>query len=215
MKNDYLWDKTGEDPEIERLEKALSEFRLQELALPPALPAKVLPFKKENPRKIFSFRIAAAAAACLTFGMLALGVWLQILRNNIEVDKDVAEIHVARRPETTTSSAVPDPQVDQAAAAGPITKADSAVRSEERSKPAAPRKIVRTRRTVPATVSVPRKEMQAQNIRIQNNRPLPSGPEEVRLTKEERYAYEQLMMALSFTSSKLKLVKDKVEGMED
>ncbi len=34
------------------------------------------------------------------------------------------------------------------------------------------------------------------------------------LTREEREAYQQLIRALSITSSKLKLVKDKVEGTE-
>jgi hypothetical protein len=35
------------------------------------------------------------------------------------------------------------------------------------------------------------------------------------LTKEEKYAYDQLMLALSITSSKLKMVKDKVAGVEE
>ena len=39
MKEDYLWDKTGSDPEIEKLENALKAFRYQETA-PPELPAK-------------------------------------------------------------------------------------------------------------------------------------------------------------------------------
>ena len=43
MNEDYLWDKTGEDPEIEKLENALQVFRYKETA-PPALPAKALPF---------------------------------------------------------------------------------------------------------------------------------------------------------------------------
>ena len=33
MKNNYLWDKTGEDAEIEQLEKTLQVFRYQELLL--------------------------------------------------------------------------------------------------------------------------------------------------------------------------------------
>ena len=74
MKEDYLWDKTGENAEIEMLENALQAFRYQETA-PPALPAKVLPFKKEHSRKFFHF--AMVAAACLGFGLFALGVWVQ------------------------------------------------------------------------------------------------------------------------------------------
>ena len=35
------------------------------------------------------------------------------------------------------------------------------------------------------------------------------------LTKEEKFAYDQLMLALSVTSSTFKKVKDKVEGVEE
>jgi hypothetical protein len=35
------------------------------------------------------------------------------------------------------------------------------------------------------------------------------------LTAEEKYAYDQLMLALSITGSKLKIVKDKIAGTED
>ena len=35
-----------------------------------------------------------------------------------------------------------------------------------------------------------------------------------KLTKEETYAYNQLMLALSITGSKLKLVKDKIDRTE-
>jgi hypothetical protein len=37
----------------------------------------------------------------------------------------------------------------------------------------------------------------------------------VKLTEEEKYAYNQLMLALSITSSKLKLVEDKIYGAEN
>ena len=36
-----------------------------------------------------------------------------------------------------------------------------------------------------------------------------------KLTKEEEYAYDQLKLALTITGSKLKLLKDKVESVED
>jgi hypothetical protein len=37
----------------------------------------------------------------------------------------------------------------------------------------------------------------------------------VKLTKDEEYAYDQLMLALSITSSKLKIVRDKVDGIDE
>jgi hypothetical protein len=36
----------------------------------------------------------------------------------------------------------------------------------------------------------------------------------VALTQEERYAYHQLMLALSISSSKLKVVQDAINGVE-
>ena len=39
-------------------------------------------------------------------------------------------------------------------------------------------------------------------------------PETVALTQEERYAYRQLMLALSISSSKLKVVQDAINGVE-
>ncbi len=88
MKEDYLWDKTGEDPEIERLEKALTVFRYQETE-PPALPAKIIPFERKTPRGFF--RLAFAFAACAAIAIISLGVWLQISSNKIEIVKDSTE----------------------------------------------------------------------------------------------------------------------------
>lgn len=36
-----------------------------------------------------------------------------------------------------------------------------------------------------------------------------------KLTKEEKYAYDQLMLALSITTEKLKIVQDKIHGVEN
>jgi hypothetical protein len=59
MSDEYLWDRTGEpDPEIERLEKALSPLRYERRR--PAAPQKPVPYR----------RWAVAAAA-----VLAIGVW--------------------------------------------------------------------------------------------------------------------------------------------
>ncbi|HVR43887.1 MAG TPA: hypothetical protein VMS56_10650 [Thermoanaerobaculia bacterium] len=70
MKNDYLWDRTGEpDREIERLEKALAPLRhrgeapeLEEVSFPPQRPS------------LGRWRIAAAIAAAAIGGLLAWGV---------------------------------------------------------------------------------------------------------------------------------------------
>ena len=43
----------------------------------------------------------------------------------------------------------------------------------------------------------------------------PAKTSTVALTDDERYAYQQLMLALSISSSKLKIVQDAVNGVED
>lgn len=206
MKEDYLWDKTGGDPEIERLETALQAFRSRETAppeLPLLLPAKILPFRKEEPspqprlqrpRRIFSF--AAAAAACLLFGVIALGVWLQTLNNKEQVRADLTE---KAKPEIVLPTIVKEPFV--------LKNADSPLENIRSSNRFPARKISAIPRNA-AAVKTSRRMTKAPSVRA-------AKPYDAALTKEEQYAYDQLMLALSITSSKFKLVKDKVEGTEE
>src|SRR6185369_2011014 len=71
MKDDYLWDGSGEtDPEIERLEGLLGRFRSEQPA--PELPAApVVPFRPRRSRILVPFA-AAAAVALLSAGV---GIW--------------------------------------------------------------------------------------------------------------------------------------------
>jgi len=181
---DYLWDKTGEDPEIEKLENALSVFRYKETA-PPELPAKVLPFttKKETPRSFFRF--AYAAAACVAFAAVALGVWFQLSNNKI----DVAEIPVESNAPVIESKIADD-----------VIAKDSVETSVAPPKQIAKREVVKVKKPVYRTKPAPR-VVKAQ-------------PETAALTSEEKYAYNQLMLALSITGAKLRLVTDKIEGTE-
>ena len=72
MNEEYLWDKTGEDAEIQQLENALAAFRYQETA-PPALPSKILTFQPkivektvaEKPPRRFSYALATCTATIL------------------------------------------------------------------------------------------------------------------------------------------------------
>ena len=186
MKENYLWDKTGQDPEIERLENALHMFRYTETA-PPALPAKIIPFERETPRKFF--RLAFAFAACAAFVIISLGVWLQISSEKIKVAKDSTET-TAPQVSKKVSHEIVDEKSD-----------DSIIKKVEVSKQSVEQKITKVRKLVPT--SVRQNKTIAQNIRVKK----PA----VELTKEEKYAYNQLMLALSITSSKLKLVTDKIE----
>lgn len=185
MKEDYLWDKTGTDPEIESLENVLQAFRYKETA-PPALAAKVLPLRKKSSPKIWRF--AFAAAACLVFVAISLGALFQISSNKIEVGKGLAE------------KITPQADIEL-----PKELNDLIGTKVEAPKQSARQKIVKVRKIVSV--------ISHQNKTTANN--LKPTKQIVRLTKEEKYAYDQLMLALSITSSKLKAVKDKVRGMEE
>ncbi|MDQ3748848.1 MAG: hypothetical protein M3367_07535 [Acidobacteriota bacterium] len=190
MKEDYLWDKTGEDPEIQRLENALQVFRYRETA-PPALPAKVIPFERKTSRRFF--RLAFAFTACAAFAVVSLGVWLQISSETIEVAKDSTE---------TTAPLLSEKVFDEIADEKPN---NLIIKRVEVPKQSAEQKIVKVRKLVPA--SVRQNKTIAQNVQVKK----PT----VKLTKDEKYAYDQLMLALSITSSKLKLVEEKIYGIEE
>jgi hypothetical protein len=64
MNDEYLWNKTGTDADIERLEKALQAFRF-EPSEPPALPAKVMPLPERRSFSFFKLGFALAFAAAL------------------------------------------------------------------------------------------------------------------------------------------------------
>lgn len=191
MKEDYLWDKTGAaDPEIERLENALAVFRYQETE-PPVLPAKIVPFERKQPRGFF--RLAFAFAGCAALVAVCLGVWFQFSSGKVDVAKNSTETIA--------------PQINEKIADETVVKkpADLIVKKVEVSKQSSEPKTTKTRKI--ATATVPQEKTVAQNISVKNTA--------VKLTKDEKYAYDQLMLALSITGSKLKLVKDKIDNVEE
>ena len=187
MKEDYLWDKTGNDAEIENLENALAVFRYKETAAP-ALPAKILPFKKEKKQRFLPFAIAACAA----LAAISSGIWLH--SSNDKTPADSIGI-IAQRDEV----AIPNHSIIQTPDYKNVSKVETHKQFPKE-------KIFKLKKVVPAIAR--------QNRTVFNNSK-PAKPETIRLTKEEKYAYNQLMLALSITGSKLKMVKDKVEGSEE
>ncbi len=190
MKEDYLWDKTGEDAQIERLENALKAFRYAETA-PPALPAKVLVIEKEKPRRFFQFGFALAAFA--TIIVVLFTVWFQIANNKLPVAPSMAETSLPKSDHKVAEKTVPkDPNF------APVKVFENPRR---RSRP----NFIKIRQNSMPTIR-PNKAVR-RNLKVKE-------PTET-LTAEEKYAYDQLMLALSITSSSLKIVKDKVEGIEE
>ena len=123
MKDDYLWDKTGQpDPEIKKLEEILGTLRYQPkpLELPEELPAS---------RRRNYFPLLAIAASLL-LALVAAGVWLRV-RNQRTPQPHVAE--AAPTPVRIEEKA-PEATVDQTA---PPQDA-IAVNHKQRHKPVAP-----------------------------------------------------------------------------
>jgi hypothetical protein len=197
MNEEYLWDKTGEDAEIEKLENALRAFRYKENA-PPALPAKIVPFTKQAekalPQKRGNFRFAFALAACAAFVFFGLSVWTRISSEKFETAKTGSSEIKAETPREMQNN-----QEIQ----------ENIVSISETNKIDSPKKSVQPKAVKIKAVAAPKTRS---SKLVAKNSEAKKPP--VKLTEEEQYAYDQLMLALSITSSKLKIVKDKVEGIE-
>ncbi len=187
MNEDYLWDKTGSDPEIEKFENALRLFAHRETA-PPVLPAKtakVVSFPVRPAARVL--RYAVAAAACLVLLAVSFGIWMQFAA----YDRDDEIVAAVRQDDT-------DVPKNSAVKSGdePRINTGKDVSPEAKIIPAAERKIV---------LPIAHK-----NIARTKSSRLPAVA--VKLTEEEEYAYGQLKLALSITGSKLKLIRDKVDS---
>ena len=186
MSEDYLWDKTGKDQEIERLENLLSVFRYQQTD-PPILPTtEVVPVAEKAPRFRFSFAFAfagAMAAVLIGFGLF----WL------IPREREVAVV---------------GPQPPVATVKMPITNPVSAKQPEQSVSSVSKNEAIRPRfikHTVPVAFkqrNVVAKAVQ-KKVRFED------------LTQEEKFAYGQLMLALSITSSKLQAVRQTIDQIEN
>lgn len=196
MKEDYLWNKTGKDADIEKLENALLVFRCRDVA-PPALPVKSLQLKIEPPRKVFPLAFAFAAGLALA---VSAGIWFSAVRENPEMRNELTTTATSQN-EIASPAQTPDRESSDLPAANVPKRKQSAGRKVIKSKASVPVNIEREK-----TIARHKKPMAQDKS---------AGQKAIELTKEERYAYEQLMLALSITSSKLKQVKDKVEGVEE
>ena len=194
MKEDYLWDKTGDDAEIARLENALAAFRYQETA-PPELPQKVFTLEKPARKTFFRFAFGFGAFASVMF-VLAVA-WFQISddKTSAGIPENANLKNELKRAEKTDDNSFVAPReiVDP-------------IESFEEEKPRIAPKVVKARRTT-APAARRRENIAAQQKKF-------TEPEEP-LTKEEQYAYNQLMLALTITGSKLKIVQDKINGIEE
>lgn len=184
MESNYLTDKAGRDTDIERLESLLSQYRYVETE-PPALPAtNIIEFAKAPRRRRFALIFAASAG--LSFVLLA-GVWLR--SGETRVTREVASNIELKTEEIISATALP--KVEPVASAQPAASIET--------KPTAPK------RYGPKQIARP-------SYAVYRSARKPVGT--IVLTAEEKYAFDQLMLALAITSSKLKMVREKLDGTE-
>ena len=199
MKEDYLWDKTGEDEGIAQLENALAAFRYQETA-PPELPQKVFTLEK-SPRKSF-FRFVFPAFAAFASVLVILSVaWFQLSSDKTPLVEIVGKTDVVNRAQKTAGDSFIAPR-EPVAPVAPVI----AINPPEDRKSFTVPKIFKARQ-LNAPAARRRENVAARSKKFVE-------PEEP-LTKEEQYAYDQLMLALTITGSKLKIVQDTINGIEE
>ena len=187
MDNDYLWNKSGTDHEIEKLENALSMLRYKATD-PPAVKMNIRqPAEKLKVGFLNNFfRFAVPAIASLAIAVTIVVFW------RLPGEIDQAQIGNNSTPLVTTISFEIPKQGEE---------------------------IFRPK--LPSVLNKKLSEVDFASKRTFNNRsltkvsiriPQTKEKEQVKLTAEEKDAYEQLMLALSITGSRLKEVKEKVEG---
>jgi len=185
MNDEYLWNKTGHDPEIEKLEKALVAFRYREDTLHATVPQIEMP--QERPRR-FRFSFAFAFASVAIVAALAF-VWLRTSNINSGSGTPNEMVFVQQSADVPDTNPVAEPPLP------PVRNPDRLDR------PAGNR-----RRTITPTNAALHHRPKTKDL----------APKDgvAALTAEERFAYRQLMLALSITSSKLKIVQDTIDGNE-
>ncbi|HEX8843398.1 MAG TPA: hypothetical protein VF791_02085 [Pyrinomonadaceae bacterium] len=190
MNEDYLWDKTGEaDPEVERLERALSNLRYRRPVTPLPLPASLpRPFRR-------NFSPALAIAATLVILLLAGGLWFALQRT-----KDSQWNPIASGPPPTT---------------GPVdTTGGSVVKNvDEQLIPSPTPQSSPT--TTTSTTSPHRINRSSPNQ--QQRLALASATSNAKRRQREQQirgeeAKAQLIMALHIASDKLNTVQKKIQG---
>jgi membrane-associated HD superfamily phosphohydrolase len=238
MNKDYLFDKTGEDAEIQKLENLLQSFR-PEKTIAPKIPAEnVVPFRK--PRKTFRYAFAIAASLLITFtlGFFVLNTGKKDLQD-VSLSKNNAPetINQAQKSNNQARESVNEARKTINEGRTTINQAQETI-NEGRESVNQSRKSVnegresnnQAQKTIndgqkgvnqaPKTINEARKIVfTAQNIGkyAQNKqKSIKKVPQIINetLTEEEKFAYEQLKLALSITGTNLKTVKEKIDNKE-
>lgn len=187
MSDDYLFDRKGRDPAVEGLEDLLKSYRIDPIT-PKVSRARIidLPGKRSSWFRLH-YAVGFASVALVVVAAIASVRYIESSRTD----------YVANSPKESPAIDLPIPN-------GTLSVAIIDDGRELITKPPA---------TSSAEVSQPAKL--SDRVRP---RPLVAkgfaakGP---KLTKQEKYAYDQLMVALWITGSKLKVVQDTIDRVDD
>lgn len=189
MNKDYLWDKTGEDPLIKGLEDKLAAFRYQEDDVPRFAATRAETVERAPRYRWLPMSLAFAGFAAV---VIMIGVWLLSPAVRQEPPVETAFVTPASVDIGTVKTTPDQPGPESIAETLHTVSMPGPIHADVHQ-----RASLIGRRT--GTV-VAKKE---------------DKPTTVTLTPEEKYAYGQLMLALSITGSKLKLVQDTINRIED
>ncbi len=186
MNNDYLWNKTGDDAEIKGLENLLSGLKYQPTA-PSVLPIAIELKSVKAPW--WKFSLAVAVPACVLIAVLA-GFWMTRPTPQLQAINELKEVQ--------------PPVVSQV----PVAETEAEPRKSEPdiAKDTTPKMVT--------TLFTPEPKKRSKKFAVQAKFRKKVQKFDT-LTSEERFAYDQLMLALTITSSKLKVVSDTINRSED
>lgn len=188
MNDRYLFDKHGSDAETERLEGLLAAYRIN-----PVVPALGRVNREAVARPALSFfRPAFSFAAVIVF-FAVFAASLTLLSSFLE--QDAATDLTAVSPAVVSPPDIRRDEFPDAVSEFTVGYPDREVRRIEQSGTNFLKASVHTRRT---------KKLKGT-----------TASRMVRLTKEERYAYEQVLAALYITGSKLKVLHDSLNSIDD
>jgi hypothetical protein len=186
MSDEYLFEKQGSEPEIERLERLLSDYRIQQ-----RVPRIIGDERVATTKGWFSWFQFGYALAFASVGIVVAGSIFAV-RYVESTGSEVTAVRAVETPETERRLVAPA-TADQAMVDPPQTANNNG--------PA----------TAPVMTRQPVKRSSRQRSFVAGTVQT-RGP---RLTKEEKYAYDQLMVALWITGSKLRVVQDTIDRVYD
>lgn len=215
MKEDYLWDKKGSDSEIEKLENSLKAFRSKN-TIPPELPANNFVFEKKteqsNSTQRFTFRFTFAAFAVLVLIVFSVGIFQTLSTEEQNLAQNTSE-KMSDEVKSEKSKVTLSQTFEAKEPAKELVKTQEIQPKIKKAKwipkPKAKTKVKKQIRS-----KVIDKQIIAKNV-LPKPKKIAPEVQVVKLTKEEKDAYDQVMRALAITSSQMKIVQEKINGEEE